>query len=57
MESGEVLVVKKGESYAALDGMSWGAREVTNVPKTAAPKEKEAKDKGLLKVKVEEGQK
>jgi serine/arginine repetitive matrix protein 2 len=57
-ELGEVVVVKKKKSRAALDGMAWGAKEVTNVPK--APREsKEGKDGkgGLLKVKTEEGQK
>ncbi|KAF9482957.1 hypothetical protein BDN70DRAFT_892146 [Pholiota conissans] len=57
-----VVVVKKKKSRGALDGMSWGAREVTNVPKALGKEGKEgggAKEKGggLLKVKVEEGQK
>lgn len=47
---GEIVMVKKKKSRAALDGMKWGAlEEVTNVP-SAAPKAASA----LLKVKGEE---
>ena len=47
---GEIVMVKKKKSRAALDGMAWGALgEVTNVPKVP-PKEAAP----LLKVKNEE---
>ncbi|KAF8814601.1 hypothetical protein BYT27DRAFT_7249906 [Phlegmacium glaucopus] len=50
---GEIVMVKKKKSRAALDGMAWGALgEVTNVPKVP-PKETAP----LLKVKNEEKEK
>ena len=50
---GEIVMVKKKKSRAALDGMKWGPLdEVTNVP-SVAPKEAPA----LLKVKTEEKEK
>lgn len=50
VEVGEIMLVKKKKSRAALDGLRWGALgEVTNVPSTA-PKEAST----LLKVKGEE---
>ena len=56
-EIGEILMVKKKKSRAALDGMKWGPLgEVTNVP--SAPKENGKPSAGnLLKVKTEEKEK
>ena len=62
-EIGEILLVKKKKSRAALSGMNWGTLgEVTNVPSTT--KSKESKEKGgkkekegLLKIKGDENQK
>ncbi|KAH7884200.1 hypothetical protein F5I97DRAFT_1671717 [Phlebopus sp. FC_14] len=61
-EMGEIVVVKKKKSRAALDGLGWGTLgEVTNVPSVTKTKEKEKGGKkekdGLLKVKVDENQK
>ncbi|KAG6330873.1 hypothetical protein ID866_8216 [Astraeus odoratus] len=59
-EIGEILLVKKKKSRAALNGMDWGTLgEVTNVPPVTKPKEKGTKKEkdGLLKVKVDENQK
>ncbi|KAH7920517.1 hypothetical protein BV22DRAFT_1133018 [Leucogyrophana mollusca] len=64
-EIGEILMVKKKKSRAALDGMRWGTLgEVTNVP-AVTKKEKDGKKEsskengkdGLLKVKVDEKEK
>ncbi|KAI6020976.1 hypothetical protein BKA83DRAFT_4293512 [Pisolithus microcarpus] len=56
---GDILMVKKKKSRAALDGMTWGTLgEVTNVPSIMKPKEKSGKkEEGLLKVKTDENQK
>ena len=62
-EIGEILLVKKKKSRAALNGMSWGTLgEVTNVPPMTKPKESKEKGgkkekEGLLKVKMDENQK
>ncbi|KAL4064764.1 hypothetical protein V8B97DRAFT_2010772 [Scleroderma yunnanense] len=59
-EIGEILLVKKKKSRAALNGMSWGTLgEVTNVPPATKPKEKSGKKEkeGLLKVRGDENQK
>ncbi|KAF8148662.1 hypothetical protein B0H34DRAFT_802878 [Crassisporium funariophilum] len=53
---GEIVMVKKKKSRAALDGMAWGALgEVTNVPSLPKGEKKEAP--GLLKVKEGEKEK
>ncbi|KAI6113748.1 hypothetical protein EDD16DRAFT_1802786, partial [Pisolithus croceorrhizus] len=59
---GDILLVKKKKSRAALDGMTWGTLgEVTNIPSITKPKENKEKsgkkEEGLLKVKVDENQK
>ncbi|KAF9560634.1 hypothetical protein CPC08DRAFT_466596 [Agrocybe pediades] len=58
---GDIVVVKKKKSRLGLDGMAWSAAgsngavsEVTNVPKT---RQEEKEKDGLLKVKIDEGQK
>lgn len=60
---GDILLVRKKKSRAALDGMTWGTLgEITNVPSVTKPKENKEKSgkkekEGLLKVKVDENQK
>ncbi|THH10678.1 hypothetical protein EW146_g8298, partial [Bondarzewia mesenterica] len=50
---GDMVMVKKKKSRAALNGLKWGPLgEVTNVP--SAPKEKESGKGNLLKLKSEE---
>jgi len=57
---GDIVVVKKKKSRVGLDGLAWGGNdamtEVTNVPKTRQ-EGKEGGKEGLLKVKIDEGQK
>ncbi len=61
---GEIVMVKKKKSRAALDGMNWGTLgEITNVPKNVPQQEmqtqpaKTKENPALLKVKVEEERK
>lgn len=60
---GEILLVKKKKSRAALNGMNWGTLEevtnITSIKKHTGTKEKGGKKakEGLLKVKVDENQK
>ncbi|KAI6028122.1 hypothetical protein EDC04DRAFT_164044 [Pisolithus marmoratus] len=59
---GDILLVRKKKSRAALDGMTWGTLgEVTNIPSVTKPKENKEKsgkkEKEGLKVKVDESQK
>jgi hypothetical protein len=70
-ELGDILVVKKQKSRAALDDMGWGPAaananapaskgvlgEVTNTSKNSSGKKEKEKDGGLLKVKVDEERK
>lgn len=57
---GEIVMVKKKKSRAALDGMAWGPLgEVTNVPKVEPTSTTQSKKEapGLLKVKNEDEKK
>ncbi|KIY52945.1 hypothetical protein FISHEDRAFT_69402 [Fistulina hepatica ATCC 64428] len=52
---GEILVVQKKKSRAALDGMTWGALgETTNVPRTSAPTRPAKTSTSALKAENEE---